>query len=103
MKILFCTLPAYGHVYPVMPLALAARDAGHEVTVATTGNFVPRLAALGLATVDVGMTIEQARAELLASLSAHEMPKTADGRPDVEAGRPAVHRRHRSSHGRRDR
>ena len=69
-----------------MPLALAARDAGHEVTVATTGIFLAKLAGLGLPTVDVGMSIEQGRAELLASLSAQEMPKTADGRPDVEMG-----------------
>ena len=86
MKIMFCVLPAYGHVYPVMPLALAARDAGHEVTVATTDVFLPKMAALGLATVDVGMTVEQARDQLLASLSAEEMPKTPDGRPDIEMG-----------------
>lgn len=86
MKIMFCVLPAYGHVYPVMPLALAARDAGHEVTVATTDVFVPKMAALGLATIDVGMTVEQARDQLLASLSSEEMPKSDDGRPDIEMG-----------------
>ena len=28
---MFCARPAFGHVYPLMPLALAARRAGHEV------------------------------------------------------------------------
>ena len=48
MKILFSTRPAYGHVYPLMPLALAAREAGHDVRFATTGQFLDKLDALGL-------------------------------------------------------
>ncbi|GAB3433033.1 glycosyltransferase [Flindersiella endophytica] len=34
-KILFTSLPAYGHVFPMLPLASAARAAGHEVAFAT--------------------------------------------------------------------
>ena len=45
MKILFSTRPAYGHVYPLMPLALAAREAGHDVRFATTGQFLGKLDA----------------------------------------------------------
>ena len=86
VKILFSTRPAYGHVYPLMPLALAAREAGHDVSIATTGHFLPKLASLGFSTHDVGITIEDARDRLLASLSTAEMPKETDGRPDVEMG-----------------
>ena len=43
MKILFASLPAYGHLYPLMPLALACADAGHDVTVATGAPFVGQL------------------------------------------------------------
>ena len=43
MKIVFASLPAYGHLYPLMPLALACADAGHEVTVATGAPFVGQL------------------------------------------------------------
>ena len=86
VKILFSTRPAYGHVYALMPLALAARDAGHDVSIATTGSFLPKLAALGFSTHDVGITIEDARDRLLASLSTAEMPKEPDGRPNVEMG-----------------
>ncbi len=35
LKIVFASLGAYGHLYPMMPLALACRDAGHDVVVAT--------------------------------------------------------------------
>ncbi|TVT32740.1 glycosyltransferase family 1 protein [Amycolatopsis rhizosphaerae] len=31
MRLLFASLASVGHVYPLIPLAIAARDAGHEV------------------------------------------------------------------------
>jgi UDP:flavonoid glycosyltransferase YjiC (YdhE family) len=86
VKVLFSVRPAYGHVYPVMPLAIAARDAGHDVRVATTGRFLDVLRGLGFTTDDVGVTLEDARDQLLASLAATEMPRASDGRPDVEMG-----------------
>ena len=86
VRIVFCTRPAYGHVYPLMPLAMAARAAGHEVSVATTGSFLPTMAKLGFATHDVGVSIEQARQRLVASLPSGEMPRHGDGRPDIEMG-----------------
>ena len=43
MKILFAAIPAYGHLYPLMPLALACADAGHDVTVACGKPFLGRL------------------------------------------------------------
>ena len=43
MKILFAAIGAYGHLYPMMPLALAAAEAGHQVTVATGEPFLDRL------------------------------------------------------------
>ena len=39
----FAALPAYGHLYPLMPLALATAAAGHRVTVATGAHFVDAL------------------------------------------------------------
>ena len=65
MKILFSTRPAYGHVYPLMPLALAAREAGHDVRFATTGEFLEKLDALAFPTYDVGLTIEEGRDAVL--------------------------------------
>ena len=43
VKILFAAIGAYGHLYPMMPLALAAAEAGHQVTIATGGPFLDRL------------------------------------------------------------
>ena len=40
---MFASLGAYGHLYPMMPLALACADAGHEVVVATGEPFLGRL------------------------------------------------------------
>ncbi|MET0458563.1 MAG: glycosyltransferase [Ilumatobacteraceae bacterium] len=86
MKILFSTRPSFGHVYPLMPLAAAARDAGHDVRFATTGMFLPKLRALGYRTEDVGITIERASDVIRSLLTADEMPKGGDGRPDLEVG-----------------
>jgi UDP:flavonoid glycosyltransferase YjiC (YdhE family) len=37
----FVTIPAYGHVLPVLPIAAEAVRRGHRVTVATTEQFAP--------------------------------------------------------------
>ncbi len=86
MKMTFSVRPAYGHVYPLMPLALAARAAGHDVRFATTGRFLDVIRGLGFAADDVGVTLEAARDQLLASVAATEMPRASDGRPDIEMG-----------------
>jgi hypothetical protein len=43
VKVVFAAIPAYGHLYPLMPLALACAEAGHEVTVAAGPPFLGRL------------------------------------------------------------
>src|SRR5215213_4256730 len=43
MKIMFASLGAYGHLYPMMPLALALADAGHEAVIASGSPFLGRL------------------------------------------------------------
>lgn len=40
VDLVFTSIPAYGHVYPLMPLAEAAAEAGHRVTVATGRPFL---------------------------------------------------------------
>jgi UDP:flavonoid glycosyltransferase YjiC (YdhE family) len=44
MRILFSACPMFGHVNPMLPLVLAARDAGHDVVVATGADMVTKLA-----------------------------------------------------------
>ena len=43
MKVVFAALGAYGHLFPMLPLAVACQDAGHEVVVATGAPFLDRL------------------------------------------------------------
>jgi UDP:flavonoid glycosyltransferase YjiC (YdhE family) len=43
VKIVFASLPAYGHLYPMLPLAVACAEAGHDVTVATGAPFLDAL------------------------------------------------------------
>ena len=43
MDVAFTSIPAYGHLYPLMPLAAAAADAGHRVSVATGQPFLDAL------------------------------------------------------------
>ena len=86
LKLLFSTRPAYGHVYPMLPLALAARAGGHDVEFATTGTFLSKLEALGFAVHNVGLTIDQAQSMVLSAAQHGEMPRGDDGRPDVDMG-----------------
>jgi hypothetical protein len=60
LRVLFCCRPAYGHVYPLMPLALACREAGHEVVFGTGDEFRPWLQELGFRAERVGISIPEA-------------------------------------------
>ena len=60
MKIMFASLGAYGHVYPMMPLALACADAGHEVIIATGKPFLDRLPLPTVAGYPVTLEIDWA-------------------------------------------
>jgi hypothetical protein len=47
-RVLFASLASVGHTYPLIPLAIAARDAGHEVHFAAGEDVHAPLAANGL-------------------------------------------------------
>lgn len=65
MRILFVAAPLQGHVLPLIPLAAACRDAGHDVTVAG-GSFPPDV--LGLRTADIGADFSLARSAIRVAL-----------------------------------
>jgi UDP:flavonoid glycosyltransferase YjiC (YdhE family) len=60
MRVLFTSWPAWGHLYPMYPLARAAQDAGHQVTFASGEDVVAGLQKDGFHTWSVGPTKEQA-------------------------------------------
>jgi len=63
MRVLFSTLTAYGHFFQVLPLAIAAREAGHQVTFATGAVRHKLLTELGLDVVTAGGETEELVAE----------------------------------------
>lgn len=52
MKIMFSTSPGLGHSLSLVPLIWAARAAGHDVLVGSSGHSVPALGRAGLPVVD---------------------------------------------------
>jgi UDP:flavonoid glycosyltransferase YjiC (YdhE family) len=52
--------PAYGHLFPLVPLAWALRAAGHEVLIASCGAAVNAAARAGLAIVNVARGLDVA-------------------------------------------
>ena len=65
MHLIFTALGTYGHLYPLLPLAVAAREAGHEVTVATDERFASALGATGLRVRAAGIGLHDAFREVL--------------------------------------
>ena len=55
MRILFSSTWGYGHVFPMVPLAQAARDAGHEVLWATSERSCHLLESAGLNVAAAGL------------------------------------------------
>jgi len=58
MKVLCTTLPEYGHFHPMVPLARALVEAGHEVAFATAAEFCPRVERTGFTAFPAGLNHE---------------------------------------------
>src|SRR4051812_21259617 len=76
MRLLFTTVPLAGHLFPMVPLAWAARAAGHEVLVATSDNFIPTVLRSGLPAVSWGPPAD------FVDLVAGAPPASADSVPE---------------------
>lgn len=63
MKIVFASLPAYGHLYPMLPLAQACIAAGHDVTIATGDPFLTELPLPTVRGIQKGVTLRDLRQE----------------------------------------
>jgi UDP:flavonoid glycosyltransferase YjiC (YdhE family) len=60
MRLLFASLASHGHIYPLLPLAFAAREAGHEVVFATGEEFLDNLRSEGLKVALAGISLGDA-------------------------------------------
>ncbi|MEU3623568.1 glycosyl transferase [Amycolatopsis coloradensis] len=65
MRIIFTALGGYGHAFPLIPLAVAARDAGHDVSFATAASFLPNIERAGITGLRAGITPQEAFMEEL--------------------------------------
>ncbi|KJK33743.1 glycosyl transferase [Lentzea aerocolonigenes] len=66
MRVLFASMATVGHTYPLIPLALALRDAGHEVCFAVGDEMHPELNRLGLRPFRPGLVFGEIYAEDIA-------------------------------------
>ena len=57
---MFAAIAAHGHTYPLIPLAVAAVDAGHEVVFAAGEQLLPTLRAAGLTATPAGLSMREA-------------------------------------------
>ena len=64
MRVCFSAIPAYGHVFPLVPLATAAAAAGHEVSFVAGAEFDGRLPVRVLPGVPEGMTLQDVKEQL---------------------------------------
>ncbi len=55
MRVLFSLLPARGSLEPLLPVAAALRDAGHEVAFASSASFAPVVEERGFRSFPVGL------------------------------------------------
>ena len=55
MRTLFTVQPSVGHLHPLVPVASALSDAGHEVAVCSSASFRPEVEAFGLTHIDAGL------------------------------------------------
>ena len=63
MRVLFTTSPPWGHVHPMVPLARAFVEGGHEVRWATSADACERLHRSGFSAVPAGLSEEVSRDE----------------------------------------
>lgn len=76
MRVLFSSTPGYGHLFPMVPLARALKQAGHTVLWATGRDACGLVTAAGIEAVAAGLTdVDRARA-------GQELREGFAGRPD---------------------
>jgi UDP:flavonoid glycosyltransferase YjiC (YdhE family) len=77
VRILFSSLGSHGHTYPLLPLAIAAREQGHDILYAVDAGFHPTVEKLGFTVVDAGLSIWDAFRQ------ANDLHGTAEFRRDM--------------------
>lgn len=82
MRVLVTSTPGAGHAYPIMPLANALRDRGHEVLWAVAEDGIELVRRHGFEVAVAGMTVAERRAFLEPQLA-----EILSGPPRLRRGR----------------
>jgi UDP:flavonoid glycosyltransferase YjiC (YdhE family) len=87
MRVLFSCIAAYGHFHPLVPLARAFADEGHDVAFATSASFADRVHRAGFDLLPAGIDQDELERRF-APVRAHlrTLP-VAERRPLAFAGR----------------
>ena len=76
MRLLLTSVPGLGHLHPVLPLALAAARAGHDVRVATGSERLEWVRRCGLSAQSAGLSLAELRECAAArGLTGPELPR----------------------------
>ncbi len=78
MRILITSWPAYGHLYPMLPIARAAQHAGHDVVIATAPDMAVHVERRGFVAWPVGPSHAEAEVAMRAGHSALEAMSPED-------------------------
>lgn len=63
LRVMCTCLPGWGHFLPMLPMAQAIADAGHEVAFATAAEFCPRIEQAGFTAFPAGLSLPDQLAE----------------------------------------
>ncbi|AIG79817.1 Hypothetical protein AJAP_35050 [Amycolatopsis japonica] len=83
---IFTSLVSHGHLYPLLPLAVAARDAGHEVVFATGEDMLAVVEKAGLAVEIAGFGMREA----FESIAGPDAPKPNASDAPPESFNPVI-------------
>ena len=62
MRVLFSTLPGLGHFHPMVPMAQALADSGHNVAFAASRSFCPTVETVGFPSFPAGVDWDESEA-----------------------------------------
>ncbi len=74
MRVTFSAIPAFGHVFPLVPLASAMAAAGHDVTFAASSDFAGRLPGRVVQGVPEGLTLAVVKREAASEMGDRSDP-----------------------------
>jgi UDP:flavonoid glycosyltransferase YjiC (YdhE family) len=83
MRVLVSIIPGHGHFFPMLPMARALRDAGHEVVFSTSASYGPTVREHGFDAIASGIDFTQGALKAADGIERLEQTMFVDGPPVV--------------------